>query len=98
MYIINTIYISQQEIQQEEDYEKTVEEKLWEEAGMETKEWLKETVCEKPKEAIFEKASSEPPKFEKAHFGPKFEKRHRRQSKYENPAASQEEPRRLRSM
>ena len=69
MYIINTIYISQKEIQQEEDYEKTVEEKLWEEAGMETKEWLKETVCEKPKEAIFEKASSEPPKFEKAHLG-----------------------------
>ena len=40
MYIINIvyIYISQKEIQQEEDYEKTVEEKLWEEAGMETKE------------------------------------------------------------
>ena len=58
MYIINIIYISQKEIQQEEDYEKTVEEKLWEEAGMETKEWLKETVCEKPKEKVAQHVSA----------------------------------------
>ena len=32
-------------IQYEEDYVKTVEEKLWEEAGMETEEWRQDTVC-----------------------------------------------------
>ena len=74
------------DIQYEEDYVKTVEEKLWEEAGMDTEEWRQDTVCEKPLKATYEKASL-PPRYAKAPLEPIYEKRQRRNRKYKNSLA-----------